>query len=72
MTKPFIYKLYVSDGCDSCQQAIDSLNAHGLAFQLVNLSEETVARPEHVIIVPALFRGEKLVAYGPDIEQFVA
>jgi glutaredoxin len=66
------YTLFVTDGCESCHRVARHLKAMQVNFRTVNLSHPDALRPEQVIIVPALFDGDRLLAYGPDIAGVVS
>ncbi|MEM6270772.1 MAG: glutaredoxin domain-containing protein [Bacteroidota bacterium] len=61
------YTLFISDGCESCDKVAHHLREKRIAFRVVDLSDPEVETPEGLLIVPALFQGGRLLAYGPDI-----
>lgn len=63
------YTLYISDHCSSCDQAIQYLEESKVKYHAINLSEQ-VERPRNVLIVPALLKDGKLIAFGPDIPSY--
>lgn len=66
------YKLYIIDDCRSCGRILDLLRRLGVAFLPINLSDPDAARPDFLMVVPALLENEKLVAYGPDIPDYLS
>ena len=63
------YILYIADHCSSCDQAIEYLSEKEVSFRTINLNRVN-DRPQHVMIVPALLKDGKLLAFGPDIPSY--
>ena len=66
MAKEF-YKLYVGNNCKSCDKIEFFLNQHHINIITINIDEEDYQLPFSLVIIPALVKNEKLIAYGPDI-----
>lgn len=64
------YKLYTSDHCRSCAEVLSFIDDLDITVIEVNLSKPSANRPENLMIVPALFANDKLVAYGSDIPEY--
>ena len=65
------YTLYISENCESCLKVINELQSTTERFIVVNLDREKETVPKNILIIPALFSGNKLLAYGGDIIDFV-
>ncbi|HHG83437.1 MAG TPA: hypothetical protein ENJ82_01710 [Bacteroidetes bacterium] len=65
------YVLYVSEGCESCTRVVRYLEKNQVPISVINLTEKNVKRPPAVVIVPALFKKDRLLAYGPDIQRMI-
>lgn len=63
------YTLYISDHCASCDRAVQYLEEKQVHYQTVNLNREK-ERPLNVMIIPALLKDGKLIAFGPDIPSY--
>ncbi len=63
------YTLYISDHCASCDRAVQYLEEKQVHYQTVNLNQEK-ERPLNVMIIPALLKDGKLIAFGPDIPSY--
>lgn len=65
------YTLFIGKECPACHEVKTYLEDATVSFETVDLNEGQ-ARPElrYVRIVPALFRGNKLLAYGTDIISY--
>ncbi len=60
------YSLCISPTCPNCISVLKSLNEMKISINIKNIEKQknkTCVSP----IVPALYRGRKLVAYGKDI-----
>ena len=63
------YTLYIADHCSSCDQAVRFLSEKEVSFDTINL-DRVNERPQNVMIVPALLKDGKLLAFGPDIPSY--
>lgn len=63
------FTLYVRSHCQGCTRVLKALAPLGLKLQVVNLDEESTN--SGVMIVPALFKDERLLAYGDDIAAYL-
>ena len=66
-----IYKLYISDHCKSCDDTVSFVRSIELPCMEINLNSTDSQPPIHIMVVPALFENERLVAYGPDIKDYL-
>lgn len=66
-----IYKLYISDHCKSCEDAVSFVRSIDLTCAEINLHDSNDSPPVQLIVVPALFENERLVAYGSDIREYL-
>ena len=63
------YTLYIADHCSSCDKAVRYLSEKEVSFHTINLNRVN-ERPQNVMIVPALLKDGKLLAFGPDIPSY--
>ena len=61
------YTLYVDNNCSSCKKIQQYIKENNILVNIVNIDEETYELPFTIMIIPALVRNKKLLAYGPDI-----
>ena len=61
------YTLYVDNNCSSCKKIQRYINENNIPVNTVNIDEETYELPFAIMIIPALVKENKLIAYGPDI-----
>ena len=61
------YTLYVDNNCSSCKKIQHFIHENNIPVNTVNIDEENYDLPFSIIIIPALVKGKKLLAYGPDI-----
>ena len=62
------YTVYISNDCTSCERVMEFLKKHKIPCEIINVGKDN-KRPQlnGFIIYPALFSGQKLLAYGDDI-----
>ncbi|MDF1672508.1 MAG: hypothetical protein P1U41_03330 [Vicingaceae bacterium] len=58
------YRLFISDGCDSCNHTLLKLKENNLNVSTVNIDTEQYQLPFKLMVIPALVKGEKLISYG--------
>jgi len=61
------YTLYVDNNCSSCKKIQQYINENNIPVNTVNIDEENYDLPFTIMIIPALVKENKLLAYGPDI-----
>jgi glutaredoxin len=61
------YIVYVSNHCAGCKTVMNFLSESQIDCQVINVDNNNVPVPENIFIFPALFKQEKLIAYGDDI-----
>ena len=64
------YTLYIRNHCQGCSRILKALAGMGLNMHVINLDEEM--NSSGIIIVPALFNGHRLLAYGDDIAAYLS
>ena len=63
-----MYTLYITNDCPACDRVIDSLKSGTIDIAIVNISDPGKERPKlGVSVFPALFKINRLIAYGDDI-----
>ena len=66
------FRLFTRTGCTSCEEVKTFLENSDIQFIHINLDEENVAEANFVKIVPALFKENRLMAYGSDIVTYLS
>ena len=66
-TTPDNFKVYINDHCPSCGVVIDYLRRNEITCEVINVDFEHKMPPVDLMIFPALFGGDRLLAYGEDI-----
>lgn len=62
------YKLYITKHCATCARVVHWLETHKMEVPVVDVSDATQPSPPvPLFIFPALFSGNKLIAYGDSI-----
>ena len=61
------YTLYVDNNCSSCKKIQQYISENNIPVKTVNIDEENYDLPFTIMIIPALVKENKLLAYGPDI-----
>lgn len=58
------YQLFISNKCNCCNDVIHELELNKLTIPIINIDTETYNLPFNLMIVPALIKEEKIIAYG--------
>lgn len=58
------YTIYISDHCSDCINVLNFVTEAEVKCQVVNVDKSKNAMPVNIFIIPALTKGEKLLAYG--------
>ena len=67
------YKLFVREHCPACQEVKSFLERNNLDFDRIDLDKDPKSpEAQYVQVVPALFHGSKLMAYGADIITYLS
>jgi len=61
------YTLYVDNNCSSCKKIQQYISENNILVKTVNIDNENYDLPFTIMIIPALVKENKLLAYGPDI-----
>lgn len=61
------YTLYVDDSCSSCKKIRQYINENNIPINTINIDQDSYDLPFAIMIIPALVKENKLLAYGPDI-----
>jgi len=61
------YTLYVDNNCSSCKKIQQYISENNIPIKTVNIDEGSYELPFTIMIIPALVKENKLIAYGPDI-----
>ncbi len=64
MKKLSSYQLFISSACNCCDKVIHQLKHDKLDITTVNIDKDTYQLPFSVMMLPALIKEEKLIAYG--------
>jgi predicted thioredoxin/glutaredoxin len=65
------YQLYIGNNCCSCEKIIDYMKEKNISTSVTNIDTDDYDLPFSLMIIPALVKDEKLIAYGPDIKKHV-
>lgn len=65
------YLLFVVDHCLACEKVIEKFHSKEGTFEVINLNEKKHPASEWVKIFPALTRGDRILAYGEDIIEYL-
>ncbi len=65
------YTLYITDHCTSCRKVLTYLKTTPVEFAAINLDAPGQEWPDRVMIVPALVQENRLLAVGPDIQDYI-
>ena len=61
------FTIYVGENCHDCEEVITELKKMNKQFEIINIDESGKSTPIPIFAFPAMFKGEKLIAYGFDI-----
>ena len=64
MFNPTKYQLFISNKCCSCDEILNLLKKEKIKVPSTNVDKENHHLPFSLVILPALVKEEKLVAYG--------
>ena len=59
--------IYIRNNCYGCERIVEEVEDKNLSVTIINLDEADTQPPKPIQIFPALFKGNKLLAYGGDI-----
>lgn len=66
------YRLFTRNDCQACSEVKTFFKNRKIEHELVDLDNENdIPEALHVKIVPALFKENKLMAYGTDIIAYI-
>ncbi len=65
------YALYVGNDCFSCNKIEQFIKENNVNVSTINIDEEEYNLPFSLMIIPALVKNKKLIAYGPDIIKHI-
>tara|TARA_B100000809_G_scaffold259526_1_gene304720 strand:- start:5979 stop:6200 length:222 start_codon:yes stop_codon:yes gene_type:complete len=65
------YTLYVDNNCSSCKKIQQYISENNILVKTVNIDNENYDLPFTIMIIPALVKENKLLAYGPDITSIL-
>lgn len=66
-----MYTVYTANYCPTCTKVVDFIEKNKFACEVVNTDEQDVDPPIPIMIFPALLEGNRLIAYGSDINDFM-
>lgn len=66
-----MYQLYIGENCHECQFVVDQLKELNINYELYNIDREDIAPPIRIYTLPAIFKGNELMAYGSDIIKYL-
>ena len=58
------YTLFVSDHCTDCVSVVEFIQNNAFPCELKNIDRENEKPEISIFIIPALVKGQKLLAYG--------
>jgi len=61
------YQLYIGNDCCTCKKVQQFLKNKHLSITTFNIDEDTYNLPFSLMIIPALIKDNKVIAYGYDI-----
>ena len=61
------YTLCISPSCPSCEEILGLLDEMKINISVRNIQQDNTCE---VSIIPALFKGKRLIAYGKDIVRY--
>ncbi|MEM9022208.1 MAG: DUF547 domain-containing protein [Bacteroidota bacterium] len=67
-TTPLNYTVYINQGCLACDDVVSYILSHNLQPDIVDVDRDAQEPPIDLMVYPALFEGERLLAYGDDIK----
>ncbi|PIQ16912.1 MAG: hypothetical protein COW67_00680 [Flavobacteriales bacterium CG18_big_fil_WC_8_21_14_2_50_32_9] len=65
------YTLFIGNNCLGCKQILDKLKKLNINITVVNIHDENPNLPFPLMIVPALIKDDRLIAYGIDIVKYL-
>ena len=65
------YTLFIGNNCLGCKQILDKLKKLNINITVVNILDEKPNLPFPLMIVPALIKDDRLIAYGIDIVKYL-
>jgi len=65
------YTLFIGNNCLGCKQILDKLNKLNINITVINIHNEKPNLPFSILIVPALIKNDRLIAYGIDIVKYL-
>lgn len=65
------YELYLDSNCSSCKRILLYISENNISVKTVNIDNEDYDLPFPLMIIPALIKSKKLLAYGPDIIPYL-
>jgi hypothetical protein len=61
------FTLYIANNCNGCKKVLEFIQYNNICCTIINCDEDEGLPPLDILIFPALFRQENLIAYGADI-----
>ena len=61
------FTIYIGKNCHDCEEVVSELHKMKKQFEIINIDESGRCTPIPIFAFPAMFKGEKLIAYGFDI-----
>ena len=61
------YQLFIGEDCHQCQEVMDYIKSQDISCEVINIDQTDHSPPLKIFAFPALFSGDKLLAYGTDI-----
>lgn len=61
------FTVYVSENCNGCVPVLQYIEGKDLPCEVVNVDFEETMPPPNLLVFPALFFKDRLLAYGSDI-----
>jgi len=61
------FEIYVGENCHDCDKVIIQLKKMKKQFKVIDLDKSNKTAPIPLFVLPAMFVGDKLIAYGFDI-----
>lgn len=61
------YTLYICNHCKGCEKVIAFLRTNNITLKEINIDTDKIDVPIALLVIPALFKENKIIAYGADI-----